>query len=539
TLYLAYRDDMGTTALSKSGNISRPFQDYERPRLYKQSLAEKGEIFFTVYHNNAWSPASNLTSDLEDNRYPELPRRVLPGEVDAIWMRELSSAAYQLRHLHLNTAAPAYTTPLQISAVYPAAGAQDVPYFRQAFQVRVDFDQRVAVDSLVPAHVIVTSAARGAIDGLITYDPAGRRMTFVPDAALSPEDQITVTLQGTITNESGIGLDGNANGSAEGSPADDFTWTFRTQEPDNVAPLFTIGVLQNPVLTRYMDIFAIPSEMLSVTPTMTIGGEAVTVQLVPGQTILYKGDYRLNESGTINIQVNGVDLAGNPGNGMKDFSAQLMMAEGGGWMTSADHQLQLQVEPGALPNDGYLTIVKKQASDIDARAAEADYYQIGPASIQLLRSAQISFTGISGSEKQYYIEQQQADGRWLRLDCDQNGSGIVAYTTTLGNFRLNSETRVVPQAFALRQNYPNPFQLQVEQTMVAFELPRQERVELVIYNLLGERVRTLINSPMNAGIHTILWDGRDDGRNYVASGVYFYRFKAGRITFTRKMLLLQ
>ncbi|MCK4573237.1 MAG: T9SS type A sorting domain-containing protein, partial [candidate division Zixibacteria bacterium] len=85
-------------------------------------------------------------------------------------------------------------------------------------------------------------------------------------------------------------------------------------------------------------------------------------------------------------------------------------------------------------------------------------------------------------------------------------------------------------------NYPNPFN---PDTRIDFDLPQSSRVALAVFNVLGRKVKTLINEQMPAGTHTVVWDGREDNGNPVASGVYLYRLETGSSVFTRKMMLLK
>ena len=89
--------------------------------------------------------------------------------------------------------------------------------------------------------------------------------------------------------------------------------------------------------------------------------------------------------------------------------------------------------------------------------------------------------------------------------------------------------------FDLRQNYPNPFNPETE---IEYALPKDSEVKLIIYNLLGQRVQTLVESKQVAGFHRVRWDGRDYSGKEVTSGIYFYQLKAGNFIFTRKMVLL-
>ena len=85
-------------------------------------------------------------------------------------------------------------------------------------------------------------------------------------------------------------------------------------------------------------------------------------------------------------------------------------------------------------------------------------------------------------------------------------------------------------------SYPNPFN---PRTVISFELPEEVFVRLVVYNLLGQKVRVLVEEVLGAGVHTVTWDGRDDDGRYVSSGVYVVRLEAGGKAFTRKMLLVR
>jgi hypothetical protein len=118
------------------------------------------------------------------------------------------------------------------------------------------------------------------------------------------------------------------------------------------------------------------------------------------------------------------------------------------------------------------------------------------------------------------------------------GYGIVDAAAAVNVFGVVIDPGlIIPQSYALYQNFPNPFNLP---TTIRFDLPESARVRLAIYNTLGQRVRTLIDADLPArSLHETSWDGRDDGGREVASGVYFYRLDAGRFQKTRRMLLLK
>jgi probable HAF family extracellular repeat protein len=112
----------------------------------------------------------------------------------------------------------------------------------------------------------------------------------------------------------------------------------------------------------------------------------------------------------------------------------------------------------------------------------------------------------------------------------------AAFTSTVPTGLKDEPDSGLPGSFELEQNYPNPFN---PSTTISFSLPVRSQVNLGVYNVLGRRVRTLVNGEYAAGRYHIVWDGRDDDGNYVSTGVYFSRYRAGNLMQTRKMLLLK
>lgn len=96
---------------------------------------------------------------------------------------------------------------------------------------------------------------------------------------------------------------------------------------------------------------------------------------------------------------------------------------------------------------------------------------------------------------------------------------------------LSDKNDAMPQEFYLAQNYPNPFN---PTTTFEFALPTTQHVTLDVYNVLGQKVSTLVDDNLNAGVHQITWEASD-----ASSGVYFYRLTTDNNTETRKMMLLK
>lgn len=122
-----------------------------------------------------------------------------------------------------------------------------------------------------------------------------------------------------------------------------------------------------------------------------------------------------------------------------------------------------------------------------------------------------------GLELQYRLKQIDNNGKWKYYD-------IV---------KVNVEA---PKEFKLMQNSPNPFN---PVTAIKFQLPKETHVSVVIYNMLGREVATLLNEDRPAGSHIVYWNGKDSRGMQTASGVYLYRLQAGSFVETRKMNLMK
>ena len=103
------------------------------------------------------------------------------------------------------------------------------------------------------------------------------------------------------------------------------------------------------------------------------------------------------------------------------------------------------------------------------------------------------------------------------------------------NVSIVDEVTECPQLFL--KNYPNPFN---PITTFSFFLQDNNNVQFVIFNIKGQKIRTIIDSDLNKGKHDIEWNGMNDNGNYVTSGVYFYKLSIkGKKSIVKKCLLLK
>jgi hypothetical protein len=121
---------------------------------------------------------------------------------------------------------------------------------------------------------------------------------------------------------------------------------------------------------------------------------------------------------------------------------------------------------------------------------------------------------------------------------DRTASGKVSYRLKQVDFDGAFEYSPIveaeasaPKTFALEQNYPNPFN---PSTIISYQLPINSEVKLVIYDMLGREVQTLVNTRQSAGRYQAQFNAAS-----LSSGLYFYRLQAGAFSETKKMLLVK
>ena len=101
---------------------------------------------------------------------------------------------------------------------------------------------------------------------------------------------------------------------------------------------------------------------------------------------------------------------------------------------------------------------------------------------------------------------------------------------------LSTVSEGIPTEFALHENYPNPFN---PTTTLRFDLPELSDMTLIIYNMLGQTVKTFSLQNTPAGYHSVTWNATNDYGDPVGAGVYLYQLQANQFVKTRKMVLLK
>ncbi|HUU29875.1 MAG TPA: T9SS type A sorting domain-containing protein [archaeon] len=171
---------------------------------------------------------------------------------------------------------------------------------------------------------------------------------------------------------------------------------------------------------------------------------------------------------------------------------------------------------------------------------ELGYWNVNLANLKTAAEGTV-YEWNAGDEIRVTAVYEDASTSFRALVSGESPQNVVRITDNNGVAQEKKEAAKValPKVFGMAQNYPNPFN---PSTTIAYDIPETTQgvnVELKVYNLRGQTVRTLVNELKVPGHYVVQWNGENDNSEPVSSGVYFYRIKAGDYVATRKMVLLK
>lgn len=210
-----------------------------------------------------------------------------------------------------------------------------------------------------------------------------------------------------------------------------------------------------------------------------------------------------------------------------------------GWLSSVFIDDPTEIVSGGfeLSFPGQLRLLKVERGNLTQ-----DYLLESHISGGKLRVAMAGAEALTGEAQELFQIQFEANGS---LDKDQvsldgvrlNEGMIPVEVIQVSPTGVGSqEETVLPSEFRLGQNFPNPFN---PETTIRYALPEAAHATLGIYNILGQKVATLVDQEKPAGYHEVIWNGRDSSDQLLASGVYFYQLIAGEFQRTRRMMLMK
>jgi hypothetical protein len=137
----------------------------------------------------------------------------------------------------------------------------------------------------------------------------------------------------------------------------------------------------------------------------------------------------------------------------------------------------------------------------------------------------------------FYVDHEGTQGLYEYWITAVDSAGNESDASDIAAAVLSSSEQVtVPTVFALEQNYPNPFN---PSTQIRYAIPEQSMVTIGVYDMMGRKVRTLIQGNISAGYHTTVWNATTDKGLPVGAGMYIYTIRAGAYHQMKKMVLLK
>ena len=303
-----------------------------------------------------------------------------------------------------------------------------------------------------------------------------------------------------------------------------------------------------PGLKRFVTLYISSSEPLSAPPFVLVtspGGRENTLAttLFDADNHIYRASHTLSAEGSSSFYIVATDFGNNSTREVKTLNLQ-SLSKGAALTAVVDTSASYSVSAAEARQDALLfTEVIPAANTAGERQAMSSayrFYSPDGFSGKIDLTIALPAMGLSEEEQRkvalYRLDEQE--GEWIyaggRFDRGRLRARVEAgavYGVLYDPGRV-----VLPEIFALHQNYPNPFN---PVTNIRFDLPRKSDVKLEVYNMLGQRVSVVAEGEMEAGFHSLQWNGRDAAGRTLASGVYIYRLQAGSFITARKMILLK
>ncbi len=304
--------------------------------------------------------------------------------------------------------------------------------------------------------------------------------------------------------------------------------TFSVTVNEFNAAQISLGALASPVVNMVRFAVGADSNLNSV--TMTVNAQPLQVT---HSSNLYFGDYEISSPGILSVSVHAsdrhafnIDLNRNYHVSSLDKIVTLenfrIQGSGSGYILLSKADIKSVPEKHIMFGHPIECVATGSPAELDI---EVDYAHLISDRPSELDEAKLGLYRWNGKS-------------WIYIGGEGSGGKIVTRSAETGILAVlyNPDHENLPKAFMLAQNYPNPFN---PNTRIHYEVPIRSAVSIKVYNLLGQEVRTLVQEVKDFGRYDVEWDGRSNTGQEVASGLYLYRFEAGTVRKTRKMLFIK
>ena len=298
-------------------------------------------------------------------------------------------------------------------------------------------------------------------------------------------------------------------------------------------PQLSVAVLQNNAFTNFFEIVITDTIRKVVDLTLKVQNQVVSLDTVADYTFV--GLHNFISPGTYTFDVSAHGVVGDTSI-TRQVGMTLAKTTRSWYGSSPDGRFRVKGSSGAVSFDQPILVVDSTMfGDLFNDMAS---YRIGNENMRFRKPVEVSIQGLNDDVALY----QRINGvTWKELPSMTVNGSVMSYTQKMGYFRLGPKTLIVPGVTSLHQNYPNPFNpvTNIIYDVGFIEGPRQ-KVNISVFNILGQHIRTLVNDYKEIGRYTVRWAGKDDNGVNIASGIYFIRLTTnqGKIQ-TRKVMLLR
>ena len=295
-------------------------------------------------------------------------------------------------------------------------------------------------------------------------------------------------------------------------------------------PTPVIAFYKNRAYPSYYELMIVDS--LGMIDALDVTYSGVEVELTTVDTFSYVAVVEVTQEGLNTFEVHASNWVGDT-----TITASItvsLIKRGSSWLAhSPDNQFEMKGSSNSAAKSTRIAVLDSMLSANDGAS-----YKVLTDGVVLAEPVLVSMPALTRNQAIYL---QDAAGDYVELASVSDGERVSAWTATMGAFKLGPRTIIVPEKSQLSQNYPNPFN---PTTTIDFDIGfldgLNQDIAFSIYNIRGQEVRNLMETQMQPGSYSIIWNGLDDQGKQVSSGIYFARLMTGKgYVKTVKMLVLR
>ena len=304
-------------------------------------------------------------------------------------------------------------------------------------------------------------------------------------------------------------------------------------------PKLALSLGQNATFTRYFEFIMTDTaeKALDVSLTIQQTGEQVTLDTVGNFTWI--GHYSFDTTKTYDFVMYGNAKVGDT---TITRSAELALARANaGWIaSSSDGYFQVVSGAGAVAYDQPFIIMDSLLFPVNEKSG--GLYKMGHPLLSFAKPVMISLFGdttLAEEDQALYIKSEEEV--WQELPTISKNGILMSWTSKMGYFKIGRKTIYIPEFTSIQQNYPNPFNAQTHIIYdIGFFGGPDQKMNFIIYNLLGQEVYRIAKGNVEIGRHEFIWNGTDNFGVPVSSGIYITRLTTNSgFSASKKMMLMK